>query len=68
MKHDENNIFNSFLNKTIDPPYKMEMKVWIYSVINADQVINNGIRPKLIEIGPYVFKFKFFIFSYTFFT
>lgn len=46
-------------NKSFDwwraPPVTPQMHVYIYNVTNADEFLNNGDKPELQEIGPYVY-------------
>ncbi|XP_068086311.1 scavenger receptor class B member 1 isoform X2 [Anabrus simplex] len=37
------------------PPVKPLMKVYVYNVTNADGFLNNGEKPVLNELGPYVY-------------
>jgi hypothetical protein len=39
-----------------EPPVEPHMKVYIYNVTNADEFLNNGEKPTLQELGPYVYK------------
>ncbi|PAV85573.1 hypothetical protein WR25_24960 isoform A [Diploscapter pachys] len=41
--------------KWINPPYKMNMYIWLYNVTNAQQVIRGVEKPKLKQIGPFAF-------------
>lgn len=38
-----------------EPPVTPQMHVYIYNVTNADEFLNNGDKPILQELGPYVF-------------
>ncbi|XP_032672860.1 scavenger receptor class B member 1 isoform X1 [Odontomachus brunneus] len=38
-----------------DPPVVPRMQVYIYNVTNADEFLNNGEKPALQELGPYVY-------------
>lgn len=38
------------------PPVEPTMKVYVYNVTNADDFLNNGSKPILEELGPYVYK------------
>ena len=46
-------------NKAFDwwraPPVSPQMHVYIYNVTNADEFLNNGEKPALQELGPYVY-------------
>ncbi|XP_048521544.1 protein croquemort-like, partial [Dendroctonus ponderosae] len=37
------------------PPVVPTIKVYIYNVTNADEFLNNGTKPILDELGPYVY-------------
>ena len=37
------------------PPVSPHMHVYIYNVTNADEFLNNGEKPSLQELGPYVY-------------
>ncbi|XP_003426273.1 scavenger receptor class B member 1 isoform X2 [Nasonia vitripennis] len=37
------------------PPVTPQMHVYIYNVTNADEFLNNGEKPALQELGPYVY-------------
>lgn len=37
------------------PPVMPQMKVYIYNVTNADEFLNNGSKPIVEELGPYVY-------------
>lgn len=39
-----------------EPPVIPHMKVYIYNVTNADEFLNNGEKPALQELGPYVYR------------
>lgn len=38
------------------PPVEPRIKVYVYNVTNADEFLNNGSKPILEELGPYVYK------------
>lgn len=38
------------------PPVEPKIKVYVYNVTNADEFLNNGSKPILEELGPYVYK------------
>lgn len=38
------------------PPVTPTMRVYVYNVTNADEFLNNGSKPILDELGPYVYK------------
>lgn len=38
-----------------EPPVAPQLRVYIYNVTNADEFLNNGEKPVLDEIGPYVY-------------
>lgn len=38
-----------------EPPVTPQMHVYIYNVTNADEFLNNGEKPALQELGPYVY-------------
>jgi scavenger receptor class B, member 1 len=38
------------------PPVEPKVKVYVYNVTNADEFLNNGSKPILEELGPYVYK------------
>lgn len=38
-----------------EPPVSPKLRVYIYNVTNADEFLNNGEKPVLQEIGPYVY-------------
>jgi scavenger receptor class B protein 1 len=38
------------------PPVTPQVKVYVYNVTNADEFLNNGSKPIVDEIGPYVYK------------
>lgn len=37
------------------PPVEPTIKVYIYNVTNADEFLNNGSKPIVEELGPYVY-------------
>lgn len=37
------------------PPVEPMMKIYVYNVTNADEFLNNGTKPVLDELGPYVY-------------
>lgn len=37
------------------PPVVPRMQIYIYNVTNADEFLNNGDKPVLQELGPYVY-------------
>lgn len=37
------------------PPVVPRMEIYIYNVTNADEFLNNGEKPELQELGPYVY-------------
>lgn len=37
------------------PPVEPMMKIHVYNVTNADEFLNNGTKPVLDELGPYVY-------------
>lgn len=37
------------------PPVMPEMKVYVFNVTNADEFLNNGSKPIVEELGPYVY-------------
>lgn len=37
------------------PPVEPHMKIYVYNVTNADEFLNNGSKPILDELGPYVY-------------
>uniref|UniRef100_A0A161MPC6 Scavenger receptor class B member 1 n=1 Tax=Triatoma infestans TaxID=30076 RepID=A0A161MPC6_TRIIF len=37
------------------PPVEPVMRVYVYNVTNADDFLNNGDKPILDELGPYVY-------------
>nr|XP_023028573.1 sensory neuron membrane protein 1-like [Leptinotarsa decemlineata] len=37
------------------PPVLPMMKVYVYNVTNADEFLNNGSKPIVDELGPYVY-------------
>ncbi|XP_024868654.1 scavenger receptor class B member 1 [Temnothorax curvispinosus] len=39
-----------------EPPVVPRMQVYIYNVTNADEFLNNGEKPALQELGPYVYE------------
>ncbi|XP_077301238.1 scavenger receptor class B member 1-like [Arctopsyche grandis] len=38
------------------PPVTPMMKIYVYNVTNADEFLNNGSKPVLDELGPYVYR------------
>lgn len=38
-----------------EPPVTPQMHIYIYNVTNADDFLNNGDKPNLQELGPYVY-------------
>lgn len=38
-----------------EPPVVPHMNIYIYNVTNADEFLNNGDKPILQELGPYVY-------------
>jgi scavenger receptor class B, member 1 len=38
------------------PPVEPRIQVYVYNVTNADEFLNNGSKPILEELGPYVYK------------
>lgn len=38
------------------PPVVPRISVYVYNVTNADEFLNNGSKPILDELGPYVYK------------
>lgn len=39
------------------PPVTPAVKVYVYNVTNADEFLNNGSKPILEELGPYVYRY-----------
>lgn len=37
------------------PPVEPVIKVYVYNVTNADDFLNNGTKPVVDELGPYVY-------------
>ncbi|GLG93833.1 uncharacterized protein GBIM_01172 [Gryllus bimaculatus] len=37
------------------PPVNPVMRVYVYNVTNADEFLNNGSKPIVEELGPYVY-------------
>jgi hypothetical protein len=37
------------------PPVHPMMNIYVYNVTNADEFLNNGDKPILDELGPYVY-------------
>lgn len=37
------------------PPVTPRLNVYIYNVTNADEFLNDGEKPALVELGPYVY-------------
>lgn len=37
------------------PPVVPTIKVYVYNVTNADEFLNNGSKPIVEELGPYVY-------------
>lgn len=37
------------------PPVQPMMQIHVYNVTNADEFLNNGSKPILDELGPYVY-------------
>ncbi|KAL4711279.1 hypothetical protein ACJJTC_019120 [Scirpophaga incertulas] len=37
------------------PPVRPFVRVYVYNVTNADEFLNNGSKPVLNELGPYVY-------------
>lgn len=37
------------------PPVIPQISVYVYNVTNADEFLNNGSKPIVDEIGPYVY-------------
>nr|XP_022899774.1 lysosome membrane protein 2-like isoform X2 [Onthophagus taurus]XP_022899775.1 lysosome membrane protein 2-like isoform X2 [Onthophagus taurus] len=37
------------------PPVHPVLKVYVYNVTNADEFLNNGTKPEVNEIGPYIY-------------
>lgn len=37
------------------PPVEPRIKIYVYNVTNADEFLNNGSKPILDELGPYVY-------------
>lgn len=37
------------------PPVEPKIRVYVYNVTNADEFLNNGSKPILDELGPYVY-------------
>ncbi|KAK0070658.1 hypothetical protein PV325_000260, partial [Microctonus aethiopoides] len=38
-----------------EPPVVPRMNIYIYNVTNADEFLNNGAKPILQELGPYIY-------------
>lgn len=38
-----------------EPPVSPRLSVYIYNVTNADEFLNDGEKPALMELGPYVY-------------
>lgn len=38
------------------PPVEPVIRVYVYNVTNADEFLNNGSKPILDELGPYVYR------------
>ena len=38
-----------------NPPVEPRIKIYVYNVTNADEFLNNGSKPILDELGPYVY-------------
>lgn len=37
------------------PPVEPFIRLYVYNVTNADEFLNNGTKPVLDELGPYVY-------------
>lgn len=37
------------------PPVEPIIRIYVYNVTNADEFLNNGTKPQLDELGPYVY-------------
>lgn len=37
------------------PPVEPRISVYVYNVTNADEFLNNGSKPIIDELGPYVY-------------
>lgn len=38
------------------PPVIPTIKIYVYNVTNADEFLNNGSKPIVEELGPYIYR------------
>ena len=49
-------ILNEYITaKWIDPPVQPKLKIYVFNFTNPEEFLN-GAKPKLREVGPYVFQ------------
>merc|ERR1711935_54489 len=54
---DLNNENEFFTAKWIDPPVSPTLKIYVFNFVNSDEFLkDSSVKPKLEELGPYVFK------------
>ncbi|XP_071087772.1 scavenger receptor class B member 1-like [Haliotis cracherodii] len=41
-----------------DLPVPMQIQLWVFDVINADEVMDHGVKPYVVEKGPYTYRLK----------
>jgi len=54
---DLNKINEFFTAKWIDPPVSPTLKIYVFNFVNSEEFLkDSSVKPKLVEMGPYVFK------------
>ncbi|XP_067663912.1 scavenger receptor class B member 1-like isoform X1 [Haliotis asinina] len=41
-----------------DVPVPMQMQLWVFDVVNAEEVMEHGVKPYVIEKGPYSYRLR----------
>ncbi|VDN41358.1 unnamed protein product, partial [Gongylonema pulchrum] len=52
---DKNGTYNEMTRRWVEPEYAMELRVWVVSVANPEDVVQRGSYPVLVEKGPYIY-------------
>ncbi|KAK3099881.1 hypothetical protein FSP39_011128 [Pinctada imbricata] len=48
----------STYNDWVEPPVPIYFQIWVYDVINPEEVVNKGERPAVVQKGPYTYREK----------
>ncbi|XP_049819911.1 sensory neuron membrane protein 2 [Aethina tumida] len=43
-------------DRFVETPFPIDFRVYIFQILNKDDVLNNGAKPELKETGPFVYK------------